>query len=47
MYIEPRYWEKEIYALGTLEFVLYGKTITDEKVIKNDKRKEVREDDGR
>jgi hypothetical protein len=31
MYIEPHYWEKERYALGTLEYVLYGKELTIEK----------------
>ena len=34
MYIEPHYWEKEIYALGELEYVLYGKDITSEYMIK-------------
>ena len=37
MYIEPQYWEKERYALGTLEYVLYGKEITSEYIAKKQK----------
>ena len=33
MYIEPYYWQKEIYALGTLEYVLCGRTMTDKDYI--------------
>ena len=45
MYIEPRYWEKKRYALGTLEYVLYGKEITSEYIAK--KQKEEKEGEER
>ena len=37
MFIEPQYWEKERYALGTLEYVLYGQEITSEYITKKQK----------
>lgn len=45
MYIEPQYWEKERYALGTLEYVLYGKEITSEYIAK--KQKDEKEEEER
>ena len=45
MYIEPHYWQKERYALGTLEYALYGKEITSEYIAK--KQKEEKEGEER
>ena len=47
MYIEPHYWEKERYALGTLEYVLYGREITSEFIAKENKNEQSTERDDR
>ena len=47
MYIEPHYWEKERYALGTLEYVLYGREITSEYKAKENKNEQSTERDDR
>ena len=44
---EPHYWEKERYALGTLEYVLYGREITSEYKAKENKNEQSTERDDR